>query len=140
MAKKGKSKFKKSGIPLEVESSILGMNPTDLAVEVTFERNAIEFLKKDIADGTDFQKLKETLKQFDDELAAAPDVLEAKTNLDLAKEKNTSDEHVQAKEDVAIWKKSHEDADIKDRKKKLKFMEKTLARHIESGALKRKNP
>lgn len=139
MAKKGKGKAKKSGLPLDVEQKILGMGPTDLAVEVTFERNAIDALNKQKKDNDQLGELKTKVKDFEEVLKTLPEVLKAKDKLDEVKAENMSDEHLEAKADLAALNKGWND-DIKDRKKKLVYMEKTLSRHIESGALKRKSP
>lgn len=139
MAKKGKGKAKKSGLPLDVEQKILGMGPTDLAVEVTFERNAIDALNKQKKDNDQLNELKAKVKEFDDTLKTIPEVLKAKDKLEEVKADNMTDDHLEAKANLAALSKGWSD-DIKDRKKKLQYMEKTLSRHIESGALKRKSP
>lgn len=131
---KGAKKFK-SGIPLDVEQRILGMSPTDLAVEVTFERNAIEALGKQSKE--DLSDKRKELKKFEDGLNATKEVADAKEKLDTAKADHIDDDHVELKADLAALSQGYNN-DKKDRKKKLKYMEKMLKRHIESGALKRK--
>jgi len=150
MAKKKFNKSK-SGIPLEMEEKILAMNPTDLAVETTFERNAIETLKNEqksddkISEISDkIKDLKERKKTEEAERDQSLKVKLAQEALDKAKEDETTDEQikienqiVEEKENLKAVRSSIAD-DIRDRSKLLKFMQKTLRRHIESGALKRK--
>lgn len=133
---KSKNKKSKSGIPLDVESKIIRMGPADLAVECTFERNAIDTLKEQSKDDSKIQELKETVDQFNKELSQKEQVQKAKDAYEAAKEEYMSEDHVEAKADLAALRKGYTE-DIKNRSKKLKFMEKTLKNHIESGALKR---
>ena len=137
MAKFKKTKKKKSGIPLEVEEAILAMSPMDLTVECTFERNAIEALKEERKNDPQVLKLSEQKAEFEKELESTPDVAKAKEEYEAAKEANSPEELVDIKENLSALKKGYAN-DIKDRSKKLKFMEKTLKHHIQSGALKRK--
>ena len=131
---KGPKKFK-SGIPLEEEQRILAMSPTDLAVEVTFERNAIEAITKQSKE--DLSDKRKDAKKFEDALNATKEVADAKEKYELVKADHMDDDHVELKADIAALSQGYAN-DKKDRKKKLKYMEKMLKRHIESGALKRK--
>jgi hypothetical protein len=131
-------KKKKSGIPLEVEEKILAMSPMELTVDSTFERNAIDALKKSRKEDPQIIRLEEQKKEMDKELETTPEVVKAKEAYEQAKADNTTEEMVDVKESIAALRKGYA-ADIKDRSKTLKFMEKTLKHHIESGALKRKN-
>jgi hypothetical protein len=133
---KGKKKFN-SGVPIDEEQRFLRMTPTDLAVEVSFERNAVEAQKEAKKKNSNISDLTKQVKEFEDALMATREVDEAKASLDEVKTEHMSDEHVEAKADLAALNKGWND-EQKDRKKKLKYMEKLLQRHIESGALKRK--
>lgn len=144
MAKKKGSKKFKSGLPLDVEEKILAMPPTDLAVEVTFERNAIETLNKQMKEDHQLEMLKKTTDKFETLITEDKDVAkakeayeEAKEAYDNAKAEAMDEDHVEAVANLSALKKGWKD-DIKDRKKKLVYMEKTLKRHIELGTLKRK--
>lgn len=132
-----KGKKKSSGISLEVEEQVISLSPTDLAVEVTFERNAIEALKNQRKNDHQIQELEEKIKGFQKTLDSEPEVIFAKEALDKAKADSMTEEHLDAKEDLSALKKGWNE-DIKNRSQKLKYMEKMLKRHIESGALKRK--
>lgn len=135
MARGAKSKFK-SGLPLVEEQKILAMNPKDLAVEVSFERNAIEALRVQKTKDHQIINLKKEVKDHDELLASIQDVADAKSKYEEVKTDNMTKDHLKAKEDLAALNKGWNN-DIKDRKKKLNYMEKMLGRHIESGALKR---
>jgi hypothetical protein len=134
---RGKKKVKsKSGLPIEAENEILLMKPEALAIDTTFERNNIDALQEQKKNDDQIAELKAKVKEFDDNLKTLPEVEEAQAALDALKEENTSEDHSEAKENLSALNKGWND-DIKDRKKKLKFMEKTLRAHIKSGALKR---
>lgn len=133
---KGKKKKSASGLPLAEEQEILLMDPKALAIETTFERNGIDALKELKANDDKIGDLKAKKKEFDDHVKTLPEVIAAKEALDALIAENKSDDHVEAETGLSALNSGWNE-DIKDRKKKLKFMEKTLRAHIKSGALKR---
>lgn len=129
--KKGKNK---KGISIELEQEIISMKPSDLAIELTFEENAIEALKDQRKN--ELSGLNEQLREYDEALNNTKEVNDAKEKLAEAKAKNMDPDHIEAKENLSALKKGFAQ-DLKDRGAKAKFMRQTLKRHIESGALKR---
>jgi vacuolar-type H+-ATPase subunit H len=132
--KKFKSK-KSSGLPLEVEQQILSMPPGDLAVEAAREQVAVDTLKTQLKEDVEIRNLRDSLKEFKEkEWDGDEDVQKAKEAYNNAKDAATSDEHRAARDDLKALEGSWKD-DIKQRSKKLKYMRKTLKKHMESGAL-----
>ena len=130
--KKVSKKKKGSGLPPDVEEAILAMKPEELMVEATIDRNAIEVIKEEKKNDEQILQLKEKIKGFDSDLISTTAVIKAKVALEEAIEDNMSDEHRNAKEDLSALVKGYGN-DLKERKKKLKFMDRTIKRHIETG-------
>jgi len=136
----GKVKFQrkskaKGAIPQEIVDSILALNPEDLAVEAARESLAIQELKDLQANDDKIVTLKERIKEFEAEIQRSEAVIKAKEDLAVAIENNTTEDHIQAKEDLKALKGGYS-SDIKERSKKYKFMMKTLRSHMKAGLLK----
>ena len=128
-------KRKKSDIPQEVVDSILSLNPEDLAVEAARESLAIQELKDLCANDDKITTLKERIKEFEAELQRTEAVIKAKEDLAVAIENNTTEDHMNAKEDLKALRGGYT-SDIRERNKKYKFMMKTLRSHMKAGLLK----
>jgi hypothetical protein len=134
MAKKPK---KKGDLPQEVVDAINAMKPEDLAIEAAREQLMLERSKEMLKNDAKKLDLEEELKAHKEKLEQEPDVIEAKRKLEEVKLNHMTQDHLQAKEDLAYYVKSWRQ-EIKDRGKKCKLMMKTLRKHMESGALKSK--
>lgn len=134
--KKGKNK-NNAGIPVELQEKILRTSPTELAIELSFEENAIDALRGQAKNDVQVKDLAEDVKKLQEALNQKDEVIKAKEAYDNVVAEHTSEELLEAKENLAALRKGYQN-DLKDRSKKLKFIKKTLKSHIESGALKRK--
>ncbi len=139
---KGEGKSKKTAIPQDLVDRILGMKPEKLTVAAFFEGSRLQASKDQLKKDhkvADFKALIEKFKKALDEdpavIAAQEKVTEAEDALAKAKLDNMDPDHIQAVEDLKLYKKSWQ-KEIRDRAKVHKFMIKTLDRHKESGALK----
>jgi hypothetical protein len=140
---KGKfKKPKKGALPQGFIDQINKMRPEDLAIEAVREQNDLDLSKKQLKEDGKLEDLKRSLDKYDEARDKEEEVVEAQKieteaseALALAKLNHMSKDHVQAKEDVAAYKKSWND-EIRQRSKKHKFMMKTLKKHQESGLLK----
>jgi len=140
MVKKNKfkqEKSKKNQLPQEMIDQINAMKPADLAIEAAREQLMLDKSKEQLKNDSKKLTLEEEVKAFKDKLGQEQDVIDAKEKLTQAKLKHTTEDQVQAEEDLSHYVKSWKQ-EIKDRGKKCKFMMKTLKKHMESGALKSK--
>jgi len=133
--KKGK---KREQIPQQQVDRLLRMKPEDLAVEAFREQNSIDALKQQMKEDDQIERAAKKVKAFAEDLEKVPAVSKAKEALVEVEEANRSEEHDEAILDLKALKQGWQ-ADIKNRKKLLKFMNKTLKSHMESGALKFKD-
>lgn len=131
---KKKNKFP---IPQELAEKYLSMSPEDLAVEAAREQLAIDILKVQIKEDDQIVQLDKVKKELEDALVKIPEVVEAQEKLKEIIEKHTPEELTGARMDLKALKQGW-GADVKDRKKKVKFMMKTLKTHMENGELKSK--
>ena len=135
MARGRKKKIKKDAIPQEVVDAILALKPEDLSVEAAREQLAIDALKQQFKEDAQICDLKQQLKDFKEEIDRQQDVISAQNSLDTAVESHTTQDQIEAEENLKALSGSWQD-DMKQRKTRLKFILKTLKKHMESGNLK----
>jgi hypothetical protein len=137
MARPKGLKKKKLGIPQELADQILALPAADLAVEAAREQLALDTLKKQVQNDHQIVDLKSQLDALvqaadeDDKVVAAYEAYEE------LRQNTLGEEYDKTKQDLKALRQGW-NADLKGRKKKLKFMMKTLRSHMESGALKSK--
>jgi len=139
---KGEGKTKKGAIPQDLVDKILRMKPEKLTVAAFFEGSRLQASKDQLAKDHKVADFKALIEKFKAELENDPAVViaqekveEAKEALAKAKLDHMDPDHIQAQEDLKLYKKGWQQ-EIRDRAKVHKFMIKTLDRHKESGALK----
>jgi prophage DNA circulation protein len=134
----GKKGKKKDGLPIELVEEIQAMKPELLTIEAAREQLAIDTLKEQMAADDKIQSAQSALDQLNDQIDSEDDVIQAKAKLEeVILSYRDTDEYIQAKETLKAEKHVWQ-VDIRDRKKKLKLMMKTIKAHINSGALKLK--
>jgi hypothetical protein len=134
MAKKAKSK--KPRLPQEFVDRIYRLKPEDLAVEAAMEEISLEISKEDIKNDSKLNSLKDQIKELDEELDGHPDVMAAEDAVEKAREENTSTEHVDLREQHKALRQALTN-ELREQKKRYKFMKETLRTHMRSGLLKR---
>ena len=130
-----KEKSNKNKLPKEMVDQINAMEPEDLAIEAAREQLMLDRSLEQLKTNTKRIDLEDDVKTFKAERDKKEEVIEAKDNLAKVLEEHTSEDLEKAEEDLSCYVKSWKQ-EIRDRKKKFKFMMKTLKKHMESGALK----